>query len=125
MPRLMLLLEQHGIAILAAVAGVGLIVWLWFLRAKDRRSVAGKDFENAVLISASGPENPSRPWDGSTGNACGRAKRPRRRCERVLGARTLRTTSRSASIFAVSSESLRSARLTVKKKLPPGTKLRR
>lgn len=41
MPRVSLLLEQHGFAMLSAIAGAILIFWLWVLRAADRRSMTG------------------------------------------------------------------------------------
>src|SRR5262249_37944711 len=41
MPRISFLLEQHGIALLTAAVGAILVLWLWLLRARDRRSVTG------------------------------------------------------------------------------------
>src|SRR5712664_1695804 len=54
MPRLSLLLEQHGIAILSAVVGVALVWWLWFLRAKGGRSYAGLILGTGCVLFAIG-----------------------------------------------------------------------
>ena len=83
--------------------------------------------------------NPDRPPVGIAGGAnrclagCGLAgsapahplNRPRRRFERVRGRGPRRTASRKASICTTSNSDRRSIRFTVKKNVPPGTRLRR
>ena len=90
----------------------------------DRGSPTGNDFTNAVLIarhrpgklaSSSGNVHRQCMWSGRTTQAS---------IWNGARARACRTASRRASIRATSKFDRRSSRFTVKKKVPPGTRLR-
>jgi hypothetical protein len=91
----------------------------------ERGSTAGNDFAKVIFTARQRPEKSASPcgkvhrqcmWSGRTTQASISNGAP---------ARTRRTAARSASMCLTNKFERRSNRFTVKKKVPPGTRLRR